>query len=191
MIADKVVGSGSITLNDGGDIKFLKEVSQNISIVSSGNTKEDIAFSFAYTGAIQGLGKGDTIDLLYAAASPGRTATYAGNAFNGTLKISNPDGSLFTNILLTGDYRNTGFALSADGSGGTLITLTEKLGPTDGPDNLVGTSGPDLIDALGGNDTISGASGTTRLSVGWATIVWSVALTSTRRFTRLRGLGRR
>ncbi len=180
VVADKVVGSGSITLNDGGDIKFLKEVSQNISIVSSGNTKEDIAFSFAYSGAIQGLGKGDTIDLLYAAANTGRTATYTGNAFNGTLKISNPDGSLFTNILLTGDYRNTGFSLSADGLGGTLITLTDKLGPTDGPDNLVGTSGPDLIDALGGNDTITGGGGNDTINggVGSDTAVFTAASTA-------------
>jgi hypothetical protein len=78
----------------------------------------------AATGnTIAGFCANDQIDLSYIALGPNTMVAYAPNNSNtgGTLTVNYGSGNV-ANIALLGQYMASGFALSSDGHGGTLVT---------------------------------------------------------------------
>ena len=73
----------------------------------------------AFRGQISGLTGSDALDLADVKYGSTTTATFSGNAGGGTLTVSN--GSQTANIALVGDYLHSGWTLSSDGHGGTVV----------------------------------------------------------------------
>ena len=73
----------------------------------------------AFRGQISGLTGSDALDLADVNYGSTTTATFSGNASGGTLTVSN--GSQTANIALVGDYLHSGWTLSSDGHGGTVV----------------------------------------------------------------------
>jgi probable HAF family extracellular repeat protein len=110
-------------INDAGQIvgpDFLFSPTGNI-------LKLDDAVQF--TGTVSGFAAGDVIDLGDISSGPNTTLTYTG----GTLTVT--DGTNTANIKLSGKYTQSQFAMSSDGSGGTLITVSATNNPSGTPIN--------------------------------------------------------
>jgi hypothetical protein len=75
--------------------------------------------SLGYTGQVSGLSGSDSIDLADIAYGANTTASFSGNSLGGTLSIS--DGGHTANIALQGNYLSSGWTLSSDGNGGTVV----------------------------------------------------------------------
>jgi len=108
----------SITVADGGTAEISGTTAQPVSFTGTTGTLM-IDHSLAYTGQISGLAGSDALDLADLSYGPNTTATFSGNANGGTLTVA--DGGKAAHIALTGDYLNSGWTLSSDGHGGTLV----------------------------------------------------------------------
>jgi phospholipase/lecithinase/hemolysin len=70
----------------------------------------------------------DAIDLAYLPYTPGATtASFAGDAFGGTLSVTN--GTQTANIALLGNHMAAAFVTASDGLGGTLVMDQTNLTP--------------------------------------------------------------
>jgi hypothetical protein len=82
--------------------------------------------SSSFSGQVAGFsGNGnpsasDIIDLKDIAFGPGTTASYAGNANGGILTVSDAQHDV-ASISLVGNYENSTFSVSSDGSGGSSV----------------------------------------------------------------------
>ena len=115
-VSDAVVGSGSAVLTGGGTVDFSNSFQQ--STVFQGLNAGKLSVSQAYTGLINGLNKGDLIDLKFLKYNasftinwtPGSLAILSGSAVVATLKIA-------------GNFTASNFALQNDGAGATLVSV--------------------------------------------------------------------
>jgi hypothetical protein len=114
-----VTGSGSVRVS-GSTADFVAAFSQNVAFTSAGGLLE-LADSQAYAGTISGFSKTgasslDLEDISFATA----TESYSGTAASGVLTVT--DGTHTAKINLTGNYLASVWDLTADSSGGTVVT---------------------------------------------------------------------
>jgi hypothetical protein len=102
-----------------GDTNAIEGASaQSITFTgTTGTLKLDDALAF--TGQISGLTGSDALDLANISFGAKTTATFSGNANGGTLTVT--DGIHAAHIALLGDYLKSGWTLSSDGKGGTVL----------------------------------------------------------------------
>src|ERR1700733_9928436 len=107
-----------LTIDNGGTAEISGVSSQAVTFEgTTGTLKLDNAVSF--TGQVAGLVESDALDLADVRYGADTTAVFSGNASGGTLTVT--DGSDTAHISLFGDYLASGWTLSSDGSGGTIV----------------------------------------------------------------------
>jgi len=122
LIVNGAVNSGSALIDNGGDIEFADASSANVSFGAGSSNILKLDDADRFTGSVSDLNAGDAIDLANF-NSDNATMSYADNADHsgGTLSITNGAHEI-VNITLVGQYLDSGFALAADGSAGTMIS---------------------------------------------------------------------
>jgi hypothetical protein len=124
-LAGAVGGAGSIALFH-ANLRFDSSVSagQTIGLLPQPFAVNELTLKKAQSLAatISGFGAADRIDAANFLFS-GTNFNFAENSANtgGTLTLH--DGSLTANILMTGSYSNSDFALAPDGRAGTLVNF--------------------------------------------------------------------
>jgi len=108
----------TITVDDGSTIEIGGFKAQSVTFSGTTGTLK-IDHSIAFTGQVSGLIGSDALDLSDVSYGASTTATFLGNTNGGTLTVT--DGSHTANIALVGDYLSSGWTLSSDGSGGTIV----------------------------------------------------------------------
>ena len=107
-----------ITIDSGGTAEISGAGSQAVMFEgATGTLKLDDASAF--TGPVTGLTGSDAIDLADISYGANTKATFSGNANGGTLTVTN--GTQTANIALVGNYLTSGWTLSSDGHGGTVV----------------------------------------------------------------------
>ena len=107
-----------ITIDNGGTAEISGASSQAVTFEgATGTLKLDDAPAF--TGHISGLTGADAIDLADISYGANTKASFSGNANGGTLTVT--DGTQTANIALSGNYLTSGWTLSSDGHGGTVV----------------------------------------------------------------------
>ena len=107
-----------ITVADGATAEIDGVSAQSVTFTgTTGTLKLDDAVAFA--GQVSGLAGSDALDLADLSYGPNTTATFSGNINGGTLTVTN--GTETANIALVGDYLKSGWTLSSDGHGGTVV----------------------------------------------------------------------
>jgi len=115
---DGVIGS-SATIASGATLELT--AADSVAVDFNGSTGTLILdHSSAFAGQISGLSGSDQIDLKDIAFGTGTTVAYTGTPTGGVLTVSDAQGHT-ANIALAGDYTDSTFALSSDGSGGTTV----------------------------------------------------------------------
>ena len=108
----------AITVANGATVEIGGVSAQSVTFAgTTGTLKLDDAPAF--TGQISGLTGTDAIDLADISYGANTKATFSGNANGGTLTVTN--GAQTANITLLGDYLTSGWTLSSDGHGGTVV----------------------------------------------------------------------
>ena len=133
-----------ITIDNGGTAEISGASSQAVTFEgATGTLKLDDAPVF--TGQISGLTGADAIDFADISYGANTKATFSGNANGGTLTVTN--GTQTANIALSGNYLTSGWTLSSDGHGGTVVVDPPllppgvTLQPIDGGPNYYGDNG--------------------------------------------------
>ena len=111
-LAAAVAGSGTITVENGATLAIAAATGQTVAL-RSGSTLQ-LSQPSSFTGTLQTPAIGARIDLA------GITAT-AATVTNGTIAVTSATGSF--NLGETGLINGTTVTLSADGAGGTFLTL--------------------------------------------------------------------
>ena len=113
------VGSAPpVTITDGATVEIDGVSAQPVTFTgTTGTLKLDNAVAFS--GQVSGLTGSDAIDLADVKYGANTTATFSGNSTGGTLTVS--DGTDTAHIALVGDYLKSGWTLSSDGHGGTVV----------------------------------------------------------------------
>ncbi|WP_247406053.1 cadherin-like domain-containing protein [Bradyrhizobium sp. 76] len=123
-------GSGSVTVDAGALLKLDGTVTQTITLDGDGaHLQIDTS---AFGGSIGALSTNDTIDLSTIKYGLGTSAVYVANsnpATGGVLTVTDADGNHISLNLAGADYSNAHFAGSDDGTGHTLITMTDDHVP--------------------------------------------------------------
>jgi hypothetical protein len=108
----------AVTIADGATVEIDGASAQSVTFTgTTGTLKLDSPLSFS--GQISGLTGSDAIDLANISYGANTTAVYSGNANSGTLTVS--DGPDTAQISLLGNYLQSGWTLSSDGNGGTIV----------------------------------------------------------------------
>jgi hypothetical protein len=146
-----VTGAGAATVGDGATLIFAKAATPNVSFVAdtAGVLQLDQAASF--TGTLTGFGPEHLLDLRDLAFGATMSASFVGTPTGGTLAVSN--GAATDTYQLVGDYTQVGFAVSADGVGGTRVAESNSLFGTSGDDVLVAGPTATTLVGLGGADS--------------------------------------
>ncbi|MDA9523909.1 hypothetical protein XI06_27435 [Bradyrhizobium sp. CCBAU 11434] len=110
----KVETGGLLSVQAGGTAKDMAFGGTNATL--------DLALASDFTGYISGWQAADKIDLHNIKSGAGATFAFSENAANtgGVLTIS--DGATVAKLNLIGQFTNADFALSADGSGGVIVS---------------------------------------------------------------------
>jgi hypothetical protein len=118
--AKGVVGpsSGNLTIAKGSELELFGASKANVTF-SSGTGELKLDNSVAFTGRISGLTADDALDLSDISYGANTRASFSGNSRGGTLTVT--DGSNTARIALLGNYLNSGWTLSNDGNGGTVV----------------------------------------------------------------------
>src|ERR1700737_3849939 len=142
MLPDATVGAASpqsstahasqpIVVADGATVEIDGLSAQSVAFTgTTGTLKLDDAADF--TGQISGLRGSDALDLADVRYGAKTTASFVGDATGGTLTVS--DGTDTAHIALVGDYLPSGWTLSRDGNGGTVV-VDPPLNLSDGSAN--------------------------------------------------------
>ena len=110
--------SATITIANGASIEIQGASAQSVAFAgTTGTLKLENAVGF--TGQISGLTGSDALDLADVPYGTKTTATFSGNANGGTLTVT--DGNHTAQIALLGDYLGSGWTVSSDGNGGTVV----------------------------------------------------------------------
>lgn len=118
--------ASTVTVADGASVEINGAGAPSITFAgTTGTLKIDHALAFA--GQILGLTGSDALDLADVSYGAKTTATFSGNVNGGTLTVT--DGAHAAHISLQGDYLKSGWTLSSDGHGGTVV-VDPTLGPT-------------------------------------------------------------
>ena len=75
--------------------------------------------SLAFTGRVSGLTAADALDLSDVSYGVNTRSSFSGTTKGGTLTVT--DGSHTAKIALLGNYLSSGWTLSGDGNGGTVV----------------------------------------------------------------------
>jgi hypothetical protein len=114
----QILQTAPITIDNGASGEINRASAQAVIFEgTNGTLRLDDASAFA--GQVSGLTGADAIDLADISDGANTKATFSGNADGGTLTVTN--GSQTANITLLGDYLTSGWTLSSDGHGGTLV----------------------------------------------------------------------
>lgn len=119
-----VSGKGTLQIDAGQTLEIDGAVgSQQTVAFSTGKDTLVLTDAVTFAGRLADFGIGDKLDLSsfdFSTATVGFAENKKGTA--GTLTIS--DSTQHADLLLLGQYAASGFRLSADGQGGTLVTYT-------------------------------------------------------------------
>lgn len=120
--------SQPIPVTGGASVEIDGASTQSVAFSgTTGTLKLDDAVHF--TGHVAGLQGSDALDLVDVNYGAKTTASFMGNSSGGTLTVS--DGTNTAHISLVGDYLKSGWTLSSDGHGGTVV-VDPPLSATDG-----------------------------------------------------------
>jgi hypothetical protein len=108
----------SVVVAEGASIEITGPRTQFVTFTGTTGTLT-IDHGLAFTGQISGLAGADALDLADLSYGANTTATFLGNTAGGTLTVT--DGSHTANITLIGNYLSSGWTLSSDGQGGTVV----------------------------------------------------------------------
>ena len=109
---------GNLTITNGAELELFGPSTANVSF--SGTTGElKLDDLLAFTGRISGLTAADALDLSDINYGVSTKASFSGNTKGGTLTVT--DGSHTAKIALVGNYLTSGWTLSSDGNGGTVV----------------------------------------------------------------------
>ena len=112
-----ITGSGSIVIENGGELEFASEQTQDITFAGS-NAKLFLLNPSEYTGTLVGFGQGDVLELGLGAGTVVTSASVSGS----TLVIMDNTSTVDT-IQLAGSYTpNSDFNIAS--SGPAFVTLT-------------------------------------------------------------------
>ena len=110
--------SPPVTVANGATVEIDGSSGQSVGFAgTTGTLKLDDALAFS--GQVSGLTGSDALDLADVSYGPNTTATFSGNLRGGTLTVRN--GTETARIDLVGDYLKSGWTLSNDGNGGTVV----------------------------------------------------------------------
>ena len=110
--------SAMVTVANGASVELQGASAQSVTFAgTTGTLKLENAVGFR--GQISGLTGSDALDLADVHYGTKTTATFSGNANGGTLTVT--DGNHTAQIALLGDYLGSGWTLSSDGNGGTVV----------------------------------------------------------------------
>src|SRR5262249_47185617 len=126
----------TVTVGDGGFVEISGGKPQSVVFAGTTGTLK-IDHSVAFTGTVSGLTGADAIDLADIHFDADTTATFSGTTTGGTLTVS--DGTHPAHIALSGNYLSSGWTLSSDGNGGTVVV--DPLVNTDWQQLHIGAGG--------------------------------------------------
>ncbi len=110
--------AATVTVADGATVEIDGASAQSVTFTGTTGTLK-LDNPLAFTGEISGLAGSDAIDLASIKYGSNTTAAFSGGANSGTLTVT--DGTNTAHIDLLGDYLHSGWTLSSDGNGGTLV----------------------------------------------------------------------
>ncbi|WP_156948629.1 VCBS domain-containing protein [Bradyrhizobium sp. WSM1417] len=125
-------GSGSVTVDAGAWLKLEGTVAATQTITLDGDGAHLQIDTSAFGGSIGALSTNDTINLSTIKYGLGTSAVYVANSnpsTGGVLTVTDADGNHISLTLSGADYSNAHFAGSDDGTGHTLITMTDDHAP--------------------------------------------------------------
>ncbi|MDE5462635.1 hypothetical protein [Bradyrhizobium sp. CSS354] len=125
-------GAGSVTVDVGAWLKLEGTVTATQTITLDGDGAHLQIDASTFGGSIAALSANDTIDLSTIKYGLGTSAVYVANsnpATGGVLTVTDADGNHISLDLAGADYSNAHFAGSDDGTGHTLITMTDDHAP--------------------------------------------------------------
>ena len=133
-----------VTVANGATVEIDGASDQSVIFAGTTGTLK-IDDSRAFAGHISGLTGSDALDLADVSYGANTTASFSGDANGGTLTVT--DGTDTAHVALLGDYLTSGWTLSTDGHGGTVVV--DPPLPGDGSANApAGT--PQLPNILSG-----------------------------------------
>ena len=111
-------GAPAISVSDGATVEIDGASTQSVAFLGTSGAllRQDAS---GFTGQVSGLAEADALDLADVHYGANTTAAFSGNANGGTLTIT--DGSHTAQIAMLGDYLGSGWTLSSDGNGGTVV----------------------------------------------------------------------
>ena len=117
-VVSAAVTTPSVTVSDGATVEITGVSSQSVRFAGTTGTLK-LDDGLAFTGQVSGLTGSDAVDLADVSYGANTTATFSGNVNGGTLTVT--DGTDTAHIALLGDYLKSGWTLSSDGNGGTIV----------------------------------------------------------------------
>nr|WP_249157869.1 FecR domain-containing protein [Bradyrhizobium sp. KB893862 SZCCT0404] len=111
-------GSGSVTIDAGATLEIKNTVAQTVTFGGTGAELEIDTATFG--GSIAGFAANEKIDLSTIVWDSGTTAVYS--AATGNLVVSDTHGHSIS-LKLIGNYSDTHFITSSDGTGGTIVEI--------------------------------------------------------------------
>jgi hypothetical protein len=117
---------GNLTIANNAELELFGASKANVTF-QSGTGELKLDDSLAFAGHINGLTAADALDLADVSYGANTKASFSGNTKGGTLTVT--DGSNTAKIALLGNYLTSGWTLSSDGNGGTVV-VDPPLSPT-------------------------------------------------------------
>jgi hypothetical protein len=115
-----VTGSGSATISGAASLEFAGASAESVNFATGSTGTLKLDDSAAFTGSVSGLTTTTYIDLADLSWAQGQMiASFSGDASGGKLTVS--DGTQSDTINLAGDYTQSGWTLSQDSNGKTLV----------------------------------------------------------------------
>ncbi|WP_354063685.1 VCBS domain-containing protein [Bradyrhizobium sp. RT6a] len=158
-------GAGSVTVDVGAWLKLEGTVTATQTITLDGDGAHLQIDASTFGGSIAALSANDTIDLSTIKYGLGTSAVYVANsnpATGGVLTVTDADGNHISLDLAGADYSNAHFAGSDDGTGHTLITMTDDHAPAFTAGGVLAGGVSEQADATGDfatSDTSTSATG--------------------------------
>ena len=127
-----VSGTGSALIDGVATFEMGGAFSENVTLDADAHATFKIDHAADFRGTVAGFDGNDLIDLADLAFGSNTTLGYVPNSNNTGGAVTVSDGTNTASLALFGQYNAASFAMSADGSGGTLIndppaTLAQTL----------------------------------------------------------------
>ncbi|MEH2476841.1 VCBS repeat-containing protein [Nitrobacteraceae bacterium AZCC 2146] len=115
-----VTGNGSATISGAATLEFAAASAEPVNFAAGSTGTLKLDDSAAFTGSVSGLTTATYIDLADLSWAQGQMiASFSGDTSGGKLTVSN--GTHSDTINLAGDYTQSGWTLSQDSNGNTLV----------------------------------------------------------------------